>query len=350
MRVVVRVDAWPSIGIGHLMRCLALAGLLRRNGAHVTFISRVVNGHLCDAILDHGFEAIRLPPRFEAVEDFWQADAAQSLRAIGSLGAQVDLLVVDHYLLGLGWERALRARVGRVLVIDDLANRPHDCDLLLDQNLHSDSDVHYRALVPPGARIFVGPQYALLREEFAGIVAQPREKGVRRLLAYFGGGDGPSENIKVVRALRQLGERAPEATVVLGTESSHLEADIRNEAPSLRGVEILAETRDMAKLMLSADLALGTCGSAAWERCVTGLPTLAVITASNQQDDARILHQRGAIRNLGEARKSTVDLWVQEIRRLQDDAAALSLMSRAAISVMQGRGEAAREFEAALGI
>lgn len=350
MIVAIRADASLEIGTGHVMRCLTLAQFLRQKGCDVFFICRDVDGHLCEVIESRNFRCSRLP-RLAADETsdiarFQDLDARQTRASIEAHG-RPDLLVVDHYLLGSAWELILRPNVARILVIDDLGNRSHDCDLLLDQNLHDFADRRYRGLVPEGARVFVGPKYALLRPEFSAAQCVPRTGGLRRMLVFFGGVDPTNESLKVVRALGSMGADAPQTDFVLGPTNPFSES-VLGAARGLPCANVIRQTDDMAELMREADLGLGTCGVAGWERCCVGLPSLVAVSADNQLDDARILQSMGAVRNLGDAAHISIERWAREIRDLRNDPKSLAAMSIAAASVMQGRSEAIREFEAAL--
>jgi spore coat polysaccharide biosynthesis predicted glycosyltransferase SpsG len=223
----------------------------------------------------------------------------------------------------------------------------HDCDLLLDQNLHDLPGVRYSALVPTSAEVFVGPEYALLRPEFCALRAVPRTQGVRRILSFFGGVDSTNESLKIVEALRLMGNTAPQTDVVLGPTNPNAN-NVLNAARGLACVNVLRQTDDMAKLMLEADLGLGTCGVAAWERCCAGLPSLVVVSADNQRDDARILHALGAARTLGDAAEISTQRWVQGIGSIQDDPSSLTAMSTAAAAVMRRHSEAVVELREAI--
>jgi UDP-2,4-diacetamido-2,4,6-trideoxy-beta-L-altropyranose hydrolase len=353
---VFRVDASTSIGTGHVMRCLTLADRLRNRMDVIHFLSREHEGNLVDLIDGRGFPVTRLPTTRTAdaatAHSSWlgaslQDDSAQCLAAIDRLGARPSLLVVDHYALDKRWERALRPAVERILAIDDLADRPHECDVLLDQNLHESPESCYSGLVDSSTRVFVGPRYALLRPEFDAVTPRVRDSGVNAILAFFGG-DGESDEImKLLDALRALDHEAPRVTVVTGHGNPNT-SKVRHAARELRNIRIVETTSRMADLMVEADLGVGTCGGAAWERCAVGLPTLAVITAENQREDARLLHERGAVRNLGEASDMTAGRWADAILTIKHDPEALKRMSLAAADVLQGRAGAMQELEAAL--
>ena len=345
VKVAIRADASLEIGTGHVMRCLTLANAMAARGATVTFLCREVTGNLCSQIEDAGFRVERLRSHPEI--EFGVTDASESHGVLCRLGYKLDLLVVDHYALDQRWERAQRSVAQRILVIDDLANRGHDCDVLLDSNLHDLPASRYVGLVDDRAQVFVGPQYALLRPEFDRIAPRTRDMGVRRILVFLGGADPSNEALKLVYALRALGKRAPRTVIVLGPINPRAE-EIHRAAQGTAGIELVGATGEMARLMAEADLAVGTCGGAAWERCVLGLPALVVVSAENQRDDARILHSMGAVHNLGEASETTVERWTAAIAALQDDPGALTGMSRAALAVMRGRQEAWRAFENAI--
>ena len=345
MKAAIRADSSLKCGTGHVMRCLTLANILKERGAAVSFICRNERGNLCAEIAEAGFAVEVLGSAHELGDG--RRDAEETRGALQRLGVHPDLLVVDHYSLDRRWEHALRSAAGRILVIDDLADRPHDCDVLLDSSLHDCAQSRYAGLVGERTRVFVGPQYALLRPEFDRTAARVRDRGVGRMLIFFGGADPSNEALKAVHALRALAARAPRTVMVLGPINPRAGL-IRQAASGLTGIELLGVTGDMAGLMADADLALGACGGAAWERCILGLPALVAVAAENQRDDSRILHSLGAVRNLGDAAETTAEMWAAEIAAMLEDPAALAAMSRAARAVMQGREEARRDFEHAL--
>ena len=345
MNVAIRVDASHDIGTGHVMRCLSLAGLLRERGAHSLFLCGDTAGNLCGLIEDRGFPATRLP--ISRLPADWQQDADDTCTGLRSRGFRPDLLVVDHYGLDARWESTLRSLVGRIFVLDDLADRTHDCDVLLDQNLHDSPESRYRGLVKPGTRVFVGPRFALMRPEFDTTAIRPRDQGLRSLLVFFGGTDPTDEARKLVSALRMLGADAAPANMVLGPVNPRA-AEVARLAAGLARINVIGTTDRMAQLMSDADLGVGTCGGSAWERCALGLPALVVVNAENQRDDTRILQALGAVRSLGDAADTSVDDWAAALRALREDPAALLAMSRASVEVMRGRQDARRELEAAL--
>jgi UDP-2,4-diacetamido-2,4,6-trideoxy-beta-L-altropyranose hydrolase len=307
-----RVDASVQIGTGHVMRCLTLAEQLTAGGLACRFISRDLPGNLLGRIRERGFDAAVLPA--PSTSDAggagnhrawlgvdWRADAAQTADVLARSGAS--LLVVDHYGLDREWEDSARDGIG-VFVIDDLANRAHACELLLDQNAGR-SVAHYAALVPAGCKVLAGPDHALLRPEFAAGRARSlerRESGeLAALLVTMGGVDSANATGLALDALaHSLLPRSSRITVVMGSGAPAL-AQVRERASRMPWpTDVRVDIDDMALQMAASDLAVGAAGVAALERCSLGLPTLQVVLADNQRPGAEALAAAGAAFPLGE--------------------------------------------------
>jgi UDP-2,4-diacetamido-2,4,6-trideoxy-beta-L-altropyranose hydrolase len=290
-----RADASLKIGTGHVMRCLALADALRRMGLACSFICRTQPNDSVAAIRHRGFAVHTLRPD----EDFDGAETLQILRRSHSR-----CIVVDHYDLDERWERQIRSQARCVVVIDDLADRAHDCDVLVDQNLGRSAD-HYARLVPPNCRIFVGPRYALLRSEFAEwrdySLRRRAAASLRRVFVSMGGTDQRNFTGRVLAAL-QHDSLSPDCriTVVLGQDAPWIR-EVRDQASRLpRVTEVVVNPTCVAEIMANSDLAIGAAGGTAWERCCLGLPTLLLVVAENQQWGANALVSANAAYGLGD--------------------------------------------------
>jgi UDP-2,4-diacetamido-2,4,6-trideoxy-beta-L-altropyranose hydrolase len=350
-RVAVRVDASGRMGTGHVMRCLTLAGALRAQGAEVRFICRAHPGHLADRIEAAGFPVALLPapptptaPIADADYTAWlgvpsATDAAETIAALD--GGRPDWLVVDHYALGADWEQALRPHVGAILAVDDLADRPHACDVLLDQTFHPEAEARYAGLVPPGCRLLCGPRFALLRPEYAAmrhLLGGPRPAGpVARVLVYFGGVDATNET---ARALRVLSEPAfaPLAVDVVVPASGPHRAEVEAMAATRPGTVLYGPRPHLADLMARADLALGAGGATSWERGCLGLPALVTVLADNQAALSAALADAGAVRVIGHAPSIADGHLRAALADVSDDAAGRAAMSRAAWDLGDGEG------------
>ena len=176
----------------------------------------------------------------------------------------------------------MRPYVKKILVIDDLADRKHDCDVLLDQNYNTNAN-RYENLIPSSSQQLLGPKYALLRTEFSEARKQLKQRNgnIKNILVSFGGSDATNETKKTIAALKQL-EFDIEADVVVGSSYPYLES-LKETLSSTENMRLHVQANNMAKLMLNADRAIGSGGSTSWERACLGLPSIVIVTADNQQ-------------------------------------------------------------------
>lgn len=306
MKIIIRTDASVEIGSGHLMRCLTLADQLHREGAEVAFVCRDLPGGMFDLLQARGYRSAKLP-LVESVKDMQILDAEETIKAAGKLYPDgVDWLVVDHYKLDVIWERMLRPYARKLMVIDDLANRQHECDLLLDQNYEFTE--RYKYLVTKNCRLMLGPHFALLRPEYAAYrkAMMPRNEELRRVLVFFGGSDPYNMTGLSLKALSQSEFRHFVVDVVVGANYQYRD-DLDNQVAKRSNAIIYGPRLHLADLMAQADIAIGAGGVTNWERMCLGLPSLVVTLADNQIPISKLLDAEGAIRLLGSSEKITVD-------------------------------------------
>jgi len=302
MKVAFRVDTSLQIGTGHIMRCLTLAQVLKDNGADVGFICRKHEGNLIDKIRSSGFIVHELEVFKETKVDtrlahsHWlgatqQQDADDCIDILKA--ENPDWLIVDHYALDEKWHKILKPFVKKIMVIDDLADKNIDCDVLLNQNLGSKKE-DYKNKVPDDCRLLLDCEYALLRLEFGKLRSQALEKRkntkrIKNILVSMGGSDTKNFTYDI---LQNVGDNF-NITVVLGMLSPHNKM-VQNYAKD-KDIKVIINASNMAELMLEADLAIGAGGSTSWERCCLGLPTLLFVTAENQRVVAENLEHSGAV-------------------------------------------------------
>lgn len=327
--ILIRCDASLSIGSGHVMRCRTLARELLRRGAHVTFLCRRQPGDLI-GLLEQEFLVLALPELpLSAAEglqgrqlyEAWlgcsqDQDAADCLQALAQAGIRsASWLVVDHYGLDATWETQLLAGLAddgdaapRLLVIDDLADRPHQADLLLDQNFFgAETETRYVGLVPSHCRQLLGPHYALLGPEYSQLhpLVPPRTE-LRRVLVFFGGVDPANLTGRALEALMEPALAHLAVDVVLGLQSPHRQA-VSELAACRPHTTMHAPLPSLAGLIARADLAIGAGGATTWERACLGLPSLVVAIAANQLPFALALDQAGQLQLLGDAASMSVE-------------------------------------------
>jgi UDP-2,4-diacetamido-2,4,6-trideoxy-beta-L-altropyranose hydrolase len=339
MNVLIRADASTEIGSGHLMRCLTLGDQLRARGSRVAFACRDLPGALFNLLEDRGYPYARLSGGSPLSPD---GDAEETLTAARDMfpAGLVDWVVVDHYGLEAAWERTMRRQATKIMAIDDLADRRHDCDLLLDQNYYRDLDRRYRGLVPDTCVRLLGPSHLLLRQEFVDACRHPRARDgiIRRILVFMGGGDSTNQTQKVMAALASLGRPEIAVDVVVGGANPFL-TTIERLCATMPNMKFHCQVTNIAELVRSADLAIGAGGSAMWERCYLGLPAITVVFAANQERAAEDAADAGAIEYLGWADRLEPGEYARAIAEMIGNPQRVGEMSVMASDLLRHAGE-----------
>lgn len=351
-QVVFRVDASVEMGLGHLTRCLTLADALAADGARSCFLMRSHAAGLAHLVESHG-HAVRLlsdplvrpagadnggGPYVHWLPTNWLEDADQTRSALDEIGA-AEWLIVDHYALDARWEQACRRNGMRILAIDDLADRAHDCEILLDQNLVSQMETRYRDRVSVTCVQLLGPGYALLRPEFAAqrALLTRRSGAINRILICFGGSDPSNETAKALVAVASLAMSRLAADVVIGATNPHA-ASVDALCRGIANVTLHRGANNIAELMRRADLSIGAGGVMSWERCCLGLPTVAIGIAENQADVLTALAAAGAIVHVGAAASVTEAAIAQVLHSLLRNPGQVRSMGETAFALVDGDG------------
>jgi UDP-2,4-diacetamido-2,4,6-trideoxy-beta-L-altropyranose hydrolase len=348
MNVAFRTDATKKIGTGHFMRCLTLADALAQRGVQILFICRDLPLHLQNMLEKKGMELALIgyhadpTPIDDLPHSHWlgTSQASDAEATLQTLSDHIwDWLIVDHYALDARWEKAMRlSSIRKIMVIDDLADRIHDCDILLDQNFYSDMRSRYTGIVPDHCQLFLGPRYALLREEFLKLREQikPRKGPVKRILVFFGGVDADNYTGQAIDALATMEEKDLQVDVVIGTLHPYL-TEIELKCAKY-GFICHVQTDRMAELMAEADLSIGAGGSASWERCCLGLPTLIISIADNQIDIAEALDLNNCGVYFGQTKMVNTKKIKQKFMAFLRDREKLEILSRRSLSLVDGKG------------
>lgn len=309
---VIRADGAPFMGSGHIMRCLTLAHAMKKAGWDITFVTRDFEHNYAGIIEKQGF-VCRFLPRAEYTDQpvkddlahaHWLAvpqeeDAAQTIDA---MAGEADLLIVDHYGIDCRWHEKMRPHARRILMIDDLADRRFDCDILLDQTYGRQAK-DYEPLTPPQTQRLTGSDYMMLRDEFAAkrpAALQRRAKHYRigRVFICLGSGDPSNLTGDILEALAPI-KPGLKLDIVLSSKAPNLKA-IRDQIENYpHETALLIDHDAIAERMVEADIAFGAAGTMSWERCCMGLPTLMFVIADNQVLIAQNLQEAGAVVNLG---------------------------------------------------
>jgi UDP-2,4-diacetamido-2,4,6-trideoxy-beta-L-altropyranose hydrolase len=332
------VDGSAQIGLGHLMRCLTLAQSMQSRGLAAHFISRSLPDDFASQLHALGIPMHELTDPVAALDPYAidaERDSSETAGVIKRHGHQKCCLVVDHYGISASWEQRLRAHVTLIVVIDDMANRHHDCDLLIDQT-HAGSTQRYEHLVPTHCERLCGSQFALLREEFGRYRNQAIEKRSRKLqppcsvLLSLGGGDATAAIGRILSLLKQM----PAGAITLRVLAAGGNAEQIN---SLAGsmtlpITVLTQVRNMAEQYLASDVAIGAAGTSSWERACLGLPTLMYVLADNQREIAKATDEAGAATIVNDA------TLLASLMALLNDPDLYQRQAAAALSICDGQG------------
>lgn len=345
--IAIRVDASHEIGTGHFMRCLTLADALNQHNAQVTFVSRHLPEYLADTLTEKGHHLIMLKNDFntktigDLAHSHWlgasqQSDAMECIQLLGH--QQWDWLIVDHYALDARWELALKTLIKKVMVIDDLADRQHDCDVLLDQNFFLNLKERYTHKIPSNCIALLGPSYALLQPLYAKLHQSLVLKStpIRRIFIFFGGVDNENLTSKTIDAFQKLKCTDITLDIVMTDKSPHF-TSIKEQIGEDSNICLHSTMPTLAPLMYKADLAIGAGGATTWERLCLGLPSIVISIADNQKNVSTHLANAGLIKYLGSHKKVTAEEIYQALLLLIQTP-SLSSWSAKCFEMCDGQG------------
>lgn len=306
MKIIIRADASVQIGSGHIMRCLTIAQNFQKRGHEVLFFMLPLEGNLISYVAAQGFRNITN----------WQL---------------ADIILIDHYQIDIQHELLLRKYADKIVVIDDLANRKHDCDVLLDQNIVDNYQHRYDELVPATCTKLLGPQYLIMRDEFIKARQEmPNRSGkVKKLLVFMGGTDPTHETMKILEALQTA--MFQKIHIVCG--NGNVQKEKIQAICSERGYYYHQQIDYMAQLMNEVDFSIGAGGLTTWERCYVGLPSSSTIVADNQYDTTKMTAQLGAVINVGWHEKVTVETYQQLLAYMVSHPEILKNLSKKGLAL-----------------
>jgi len=352
MKVAIRTDASLQIGTGHVMRCLTLADELKEKGAEVIFICRQFAGNLADVIQGKGYQVFllslandlqyknkenELPTHDNWLGAPWEQDAEETHQVLLKHN-NIDWLVVDHYAIDECWEKKQKDVVSKVLVIDDLADRVHNCDVLLDQNFYEHMKSRYLGKLSDKCLKLLGPKFSLLRKEFRDARQNMRERdaSIHKIFVFFGGVDLLNMTGRVLESIVDLNLSGIAVDVVIGSTNPHRK-NIEALCSKEKYLNLHIQVENMAQMMVDADLCVGSGGTVTWERCCLGLPTMAWSVAENQTELLKDSAKAGLV-YVSDNENPTVDDISCHLRAVLNNSLLRRHMSLSGLELIDGRG------------
>lgn len=329
--LLLRADASTIIGLGHVMRLLALAQAYRDRGGPVHWAFAEMPGRVRERLL-----ADRICLHELDVRPGSAADAQATVQIAYSVAAP--WVVLDGYRFDAQYQRTVKATGVSLLVLDDLAKEPlYDADIVVNQNVHAET-LNYR--VRPTTRLLLGPRYVLLRDEFRTLkgIGRSSASSVRRILVTFGGSDPENLTSRVLEAVDAMALAEIAIDVVMGSANPHIETVRRLVANARSHVRLFCDVDDMADLMAEAGIALSAAGVTALELAFTGVPTILCATSENQEPALAAFQAHGAALSIGSARSVSNDTIRAAVSRLLRDEALRLTLSVQAQNLVDGAG------------
>ncbi len=327
MKVFFRVDASPEIGIGHLVRCLALADAMASQDVENVFILKEQSAQAQTLLETRNYATVWIGGDLE----YSQEEDAQICLAFLERDA---CLVVDKYDLDIRWEHKVRNSVRRLLVIDDLANRMHDCDSLVDAG-YGRLAQDYAGYVPEDANLHLGTEFAMLRTEFAPLHDTAAAWPTLCKAHVFLGGGAASKWLPIcVEALLEAHATLRVCAVGPAGDAA-MESLLQRHGVRL---EWHRQVDKMADAYAQCDVAIGSPGTSTWERACIGLPSAVFATADNQIPILRQLNQREFCRFLGAIWETGRTAMVPMLRDFLSDTTAMQRLRANGVRAVDGQG------------
>ena len=327
MRVAVRADGGPSIGMGHIQRCLALCSKLKKNGAEILFISKK-DKTIEKKIKQEGFKVIVSKDNIDLKQDL-----KDTINAIKT--HRVNVVITDSYAIDEYYLAEIKRVVPLLVSIDDLANISFPSDIVINQNIYA-KDLNYHSLNGK-AEFLLGPKYALLREEFSNPGKRKANERVKNILITLGGADCFNLTPKILKILDRISQDF-KITVVIGPFFKNI-AEIEKTTKEInKEVELVCDSYEMSKIMLASDLAIAGGGTTLYELAATGTPALAFCLADNQEKNIKGMSEIGTLINMRRGNKWQEEKFYREINELIDNYILKVKMSRLGQELVDGKG------------
>lgn len=365
MLIGIRVDASLKMGTGHTYRMLTLAQQLSENGHKVFFVVRRLSGHLIDLVARY-FPVVELeqPPLISRCDsgekmslsnhcphaswlevsyenEIEQTQAAVNAELIKYGADKLDWLIVDNYAIEKTWQQALKPYSKRIFQVDDLADREHDVEALLDQNYYLKGELRYDGLLPSSAKRLCGPDFALLREEFftvrQSLLDYTQRLADKHVVLFFGGIDIVNETSKALSGLLMV-DSADHFDVIIGINNPHREQIESLCQKNSERVTLHLQVSNMMDFFAHSYLYVGAVGATTWERCVMALPGIVCSVADNQTQVAQDLNQINGHFYLGLSGELVAEDYRDAYQGLLNNKELLTEQSKTCAALVDGLG------------
>lgn len=328
MNVVFRVDASKDIGIGHLMRCLALSEELIRRKHTCFFLSKVNNNELINRIEKNNIHYHKITPNLSL-----QADLKKLIKI--SNENDIDWVITDHYGINSQYIKEIKKNNLRVLSIDDTAQIHYYSDIIVNQNIGAEKLVFSSEKY---SKFLLGTKYVILRDELLQRNKRLETKKVEKILVMFGGADPDNFTLKVLKRLESLNEYI-QFIVVTGPANQFNNYILSYINKCNMDITYLRNRKKMSDVYLQSDIAISAGGTSCYELAYFGIPTIIITIADNQVKVAQELDNRNISIYLGEKNEIKSEQLLNNIKLLINNYSLRKNMSENAKKLIDGKGK-----------
>ena len=350
MNIFIRVDSSNEIGTGHLIRCLNLAKALRKIGYDSHFICRDLKGNINSVLKQEKFKSTILkensPEGFVSsktgitheawLKVHWSVDVRQVQKVLQA--EQADVMIVDHYGIDENWEKEIQKHVDKLIVIDDLADRKHVCDVLIDQSYSTEGPMRYQDLTPSSCQLLLGTNYVMMQPIYSERHHDVRVRSgyIKNVLLNFGGSDLNDVTGMVSKAFINAKKDDVVLNIVIGKQYKYKEK-LTALTHKNHNIKIHSNLPTLAELIEKCDVAIGAAGTTTWERCCLGLPSYIIAIANNQVYNATQLSDKGCIKYIGHYDEVTEEIMTNNFKEILNNKNN-SIWSQMCLDLVDGLG------------
>lgn len=334
----IRADGNEKIGMGHVMRCLTIAEALCRRGEKVLFIT--ADDKPVELINRRGFAVKTLFTRYDDMEAELPLMTELLAEDSGTCGQKPKVLMDSYFITSCYLEKLRGA--AKVILMDDEKKAVYPCDGLVNYNIYGKT-LGYERDYEAGTKLFLGCEYAPVREQFRGQNYTVREKAEHILLT-TGGGDSCHMALRMAERLlekeRTAGEKIPVWHIVCGPYHPDT-LKLEKLAAEHHILRIHKNVTRMAELMEACDVAVSAAGSTFYELCSIGIPAVGFYFAKNQRKNMETFAKLTQIRNAGDfsaGPEKVLDFIEEEVERLCGEKTLREEIGRSMKTIVDGEG------------
>ena len=351
--VCFRVDSSNLIGGGHILRCLAFANYLKKKKINSYFLIRKFDGNFSSEIKKNNHKVYFLKKLNEkkiflntkkftykySLQTKEKNDAKETLNILNKI--LPDIVIVDHYGISKIWHNEIKKKY-KLMVIDDLADRKYNCDILVDPT-YGRKKIEYRKLVNKNCKLLLGSNKALINENFTKIKIKTIKKNlncseVKKIIITMGNSDLLNTSYFAVRCLLNSSFKRLTYLLILG-KNYNFKNKINSLLNKSENLKIINFTNNFAKYAANSDFAITTPSVTLSEFATIGLPSAVIINSKNQKDVAKNLETKRAIINLGQRKKLNKSRFLKKIGNIINNFEKRKKMIKTFHKICDGNGK-----------